>query len=59
MKPTIPRCYRKVVPDRHWFKEDHSEDATHLLVCCICYNTRGGEFPLTSPMRKDNSEGRR
>jgi raffinose/stachyose/melibiose transport system substrate-binding protein len=23
-----------------------------LLVCCICYYTRGGEFPLTSLMRK-------
>jgi hypothetical protein len=30
-----------------------------LLVCCICYYTRGGEFTLTSYMRKDNSERRR
>src|ERR671916_930072 len=27
-----------------------------LLVCCICYYTRGGEFLLSAPRRKDNGE---
>jgi raffinose/stachyose/melibiose transport system substrate-binding protein len=27
-----------------------------LLVCCICYYTRGGEFLLSAPTRKDNRE---
>ena len=29
MKPTDPRCYRKVEPNRKWFEDHQSEDAPY------------------------------